>query len=440
MASLLGRKMRKRLATTVFLFQLIFAQWVKSYPSRSCEQLEQEIVELVSVGALSSARLLALTSLSQAPECKHDIITAYVKTANEKLQDEHYLSYVYGAFHPATSKRPVARPDRGDCLYGHDDLLRAADEWDECCSILPGAEEQTVDLFGMSLDDKKSCITSNRCCELFVGSSSYLRLPALHEPALRVRVRSKNDNFQVLELEQDGFLRPFDKAGILWPSGYLMAQCVADPIRCGAPELQRALESSSSSGRPEAIELGAGVGAPSIALALYLQNNHYGPNNNGKAFVVATDLAPHAMALATVNAKANLAHTHVALARVNHTDIAALEAVKSKFSLDKQEVRGFAVVMGSSLESLFEATEDPQSRIWTILDVLLDHTNPHSIAVLTHTTTDPLQAPVDGSFRLLRKVSGSVFGMQARAGNASCFEISLFQRSKGTLKHHHEDL
>ena len=418
--------MWKRLAS-VFFFLLIFAQWVKSYPS--CEQLEQEIVELVSVGALSSARLLALTSLSQAPECKHDIIAAYVETANAKLQDEGFLSYVDGAFHPATSKRPVARLDREDCLYGHDDLSRAAEEWDKCCSILPGSEEKTLGLFGLSMDDSNACTTLNRCCELFVGSSSYLRLPALHEPALRVRVAS-NDDFKVLELEQDSFLRPFDNAGVLWPSGYLMTQCVADPIRC-APELHRALESSSS-GRPEAIELGTGVGAPSIALALYLKKQ-YGPDN-GKAVVVATDVAPHAMALATANAKANLAR--VAVSRVNHTDISSLEAVKSKFSLDK---RGFAVVMGSSLESLFGETEDPQSRLWKILDVLLDPYNPHAIAVLTHTTTDPLQAPVDGSFRLLRQVSGSVFGMQSRAGDTSCFEISVFQRSpETTLKH--EDL
>ena len=425
----LGRKMWKRLAT-VFFFQLILAHWVKSYPR--CEQLEQEIVELVSIGALSSARLLALASLSQAPKCKDDIITAYVETANAKLQDERYLSYVDGAFHPATSKRPVARLDRDDCFYGHDDLSRAAEEWDKCCSILPGPEEQTLDLFGLSLDDSNACTALNRCCELFVGSSSYLRLPALHEPALRVRVGSI-DHFEVLELEQDSFLRPFDNAGVLWPSGYLMTQCVADPIRC-APELHRALleSSSSSSGRPEAIELGTGVGAPSIALALYLKK-HFGPDN-GKAVVVATDVAPHAMALATANAKANLAR--VAFSRINHTDISSLEAVKSKFTLGN---RGFAVVMGSSLESLFGGTEDPQSRLWKILDVLLDPSNPNAIAVLTHTTTDPLQAPVDGSFRLLRQVSGSVFGMQSRAGSTSCFEISLFQRSpEATLKH--EDL
>jgi hypothetical protein len=131
-----------------------------------------------------------------------------------------------------------------------------------------------------------------------------------------------------------------------------------------------------------------------------------------------------------------------------------LKAVKSKFSLDKR--RGFAVVMGSSLESLFEATEqDSQSnQLWTMLDVLLDpyNVNPHAIAVLTHTTTFPLQAPVDGSFRLLRQVSGSVFGMQTqtqtqttRVGNSSssssCFEISFFQRSSpSTLKQQHEDL
>ena len=54
----------------------------------------------------------------------------------------------------------------------------------------------------------------------------------------------------------------------------------------------------------------------------------------------------------------------------------------------------------------------------------------NAIAVFVHTKSDDsLRPPGDGSFMLVRKVSGDHFGMQTRTGESSDFEICVFQRS-----------
>jgi hypothetical protein len=384
--------------------------------SDSCTEYEEEIVKLVHDGALSTARWVALTSLSHAPDCEAVITKVYREAADEKLQNDVYIRHLQ-----VTSKRPRAKPDSSDCSFGDEDSKDASDQWDKCCSILPQAQE-SIGAGAVFEKDANNCWNSHRCCEFFSGSNSHLRLPALLEPALRVRIpwanHSETSKTMVLELEQDAFLRPFDPAGIFWPSGYLLTLCVANPQACQAPELVRALDSSGAA--PVAIELGIGVGAPSIALALQLQDRFF-----DAPAVVATDVAPHALALTSTNAKANGAKLLVE--RLNHTDIHSLEAIKIQHTR-----QGFAVVMGSSLQSLFQSTENPDNPLWSVLDVLMDRHNPHAIAVLVHTSSDPLQAPSNNRFTLLRRVSGDEFGMQTRSGESSDFELSFFRRSTQT--------
>ena len=72
---------------------------------------------------------------------------------------------------------------------------------------------------------------------------------------------------QLLRIEQDGFLRPFDMPTVLWPAGYLLAQWASG----GCTKVARGAK---------IIELGAGVGAASVACAL------------SGAHVLATDVAP----------------------------------------------------------------------------------------------------------------------------------------------------
>ena len=79
-----------------------------------------------------------------------------------------------------------------------------------------------------------------------------------------------------LNLEQDGYLRPFDVAGIMWPTGYMLSLCLGNIIGCPIPELhilikeyQKSFVLEEESNVDEmyqnhpllAIELGAGIGA-----------------------------------------------------------------------------------------------------------------------------------------------------------------------------------
>jgi len=89
---------------------------------------------------------------------------------------------------------------------------------------------------------------------------------------------------------------------------------------------------------------------------------------------------------------------------------------------------GFAVVIGSSLQAFFYNTDDPTAQIWRALDILLDQNNPKAVALFCHTRSEPIRPPCDGSFELVRTISGDEFNMQTRAGETSDFEISLFGR------------
>ena len=414
-----------------------FPACANSSDASICEEWQQDIRRLVSVGSLSSARWVALTSLSQARECKDVIAKTYrIETDWRFHQDEsNYLRQIEESFDPLTALKPMAQQDAADCQISTDETDKASIHWDECCSILPKldtvmSEGRKPLLFTYNLTLVKSdhplgrdaCSFRNQCCEFFSGSQSHLRLPALQEPAVRVRISVGTDvtKPKVLALEQDGFLRPFDVAGILWPSGYLLSLCVSNPIlQCQAPELQRALDSLGGTIRePGIIELGTGIGAPSISMSLYLHQDR----RLDVPAVVATDIAPQALALATVNAKAN--GVTMTIARVNHTNLDSLQSIKQTYSK-----RGFAVVLGSSLQSLFLDTEDPDGQLWKVLGILLADDNPFAIAVLVHTRSEPLQEPRDQSFKLVRKISGDHFGMKTRSGDVSDFEICLFQRN-----------
>lgn len=45
-------------------------------------------------------------------------------------------------------------------------------------------------------------------------------------------MQSDEGNRRTYNVQQDGFLRRFDPAGILWPTGYFLTLCVSAPNRC----------------------------------------------------------------------------------------------------------------------------------------------------------------------------------------------------------------
>jgi hypothetical protein len=392
-----------------------------------CSTLITEMQELVRAGALSAARHVALSSLFEHPLCKDKVIQTYVRTADSMLANDktEFLRRVAHSF-DASHQRPPAKPDTHNCGQQSNSLDKfTSEEWDKCCSILPQTNDNqqssslSFDTISISQEDD-AC--SHVCCEFSKDSPTYTRLPALFEPAIRLRINSD----LVMELEQESFLRPYDPAGILWPGGYLLSLCVADPETCDIEDhIARTL--SSAFGESAIVELGAGIAAPSIALSLYIQ--HYLGDSIQNFTSIATDSALHALPLIITNAKANNAH-HVFAKLANFTDRTSLIELTLGFPAQKT---GFDVVLGSSLQSLFRQTADPESQLWSTLETLMNPSNPNAIAIFVHTTVDPLQPPSNGSFRLLERISGERFGMRNRnvidGSPSSDFEVTVFARA-----------
>jgi hypothetical protein len=447
-----------------------------------CTPLETNIVaeirQLVQSGQLSTARWVALQHLNEhhstgGSELRKSLSSAFVDAFDHAITSQgrkDYFDKLYGALQQEKStnssvgsRRNLAKRDNvPDCVpavpFGSDDPTLA---WDECCSILPqqrsNAEgnQKTANsksLSGMMLGDgvldshaldDDGCDTPNPCCNFFVGSSSHLRLPALHEPALAVRLMASDEQRITLDLEQDGHLRLFDVAGILWPSGYLLALCMSNPTDCGiqgvldrAWSRQYQILSNEPRSRPFAIELGAGIGAASISLALYLQQYEESERSHRQQHtspaVVATDVAPYSLALTISNAWHNDAN--LAIDFLNNTNISSVEEAREKhFPTTNGTGKvskhcGFAIVMGSSLQLFFQDSDNPSSNLWKTLDILLDQNNPHAVAIFVHVRSYPLLPPSDGSFELIEQLSGDRFGMQTRTGDSSDFEIFVFRR------------
>lgn len=358
------------------------------------------ISDAISSKDLSKARYLALESLKR--RCS--------EAALSELYQEKADQILGGELFHQTSIRVQAPADEIGCWTFSPGNMEL---WDECCSEISAAQDDDHSSFlGNAATSKDECYRhgSRTCCDFYEGSSSYLRLPALRELALRVRLQTddgREESYNI-ELEQDGFLRRFDAAGILWPTGYLLALCVAAPRRCGAPELY-------NEGFRAAVEIGAGIGAPSLALALFLERQ-----GKSHPVVVAADKARQALALAASNAHAANVSSVVTTYELDHYNKTAVENLVRTYG------GGFSIVLGSSLQALFdESTQDGNHHLWALLDMLASE---DSIVLLAH-TIHSLQAPVeDGMFERIRVISGDQLGMKTRWGKSSDFEISMFRR------------
>ena len=431
---------------TVAVSILLLLLLCYSTPSTGADPCHDEaVVEAIRNGDFSAARYYAHQSHSASSTCTSStssLSQLYICEADNFLKHNNPNHN-----HLPISKRKKLRleshVDRPDCwnLNFNGDKIAMHTWWDRCCSQLflfqSGKNKHDNSSvrhpFNTERDHSSRCQRSDGsrlCCELSRGSSTYLHLPLLNELAVRLRVETDiigttyggpARRVETYNLEQDGFLRKYDVAGILWPTGYLLGLCVAGPDFCGVPEIHHAIEASATtddigtniaaaSSRALAVELGAGIGVPSIVLARSLGIS-----------VVATDQAPHALALTSANSQAANASVQTALLdHFNATDVVRF--------LEELASPGFAVVLGSSLQAMFDvSTEDPEHQLWKTLELLLDPANPHAVALLAH-SIKTLQPPRDGGFRHVRTISGNLFGMKTRYGKESDFEISVFQR------------
>ena len=314
--------------------------------------------------------------------------------------------------------------------------------WNDCCSF-----------FHLSTTNEKfSCydtINDNDnmklCCEISQTNDNHLILPALREPMVTIHLPIFEDNinngnntrYETMYIEQEGSLRMFDVSGVLWPAGYLLGSCLSNPLFCGIPKALDAMMLSSGHRQPIAIELGAGVGFPSLAFAKAIRYHRERNNTSNDAevcddesdknsmpFVVATDVSNSSVALIASNARINGVSSNVPPMRLNHTDTSEL------LHLTQQFVNGFDVIIASSLQSLFDNTSRDDALLWQVLDALLSKDNDDAIIVLSHVKTgdERIQLPTVSVFECIRRISGDHFGMKTRDGLNSEFELVVVRR------------
>lgn len=264
----------------LFLYDLHLFSFALPLTSNNCRKsFEEELRSLVDSGQLSLARKKALEELTGGTaydfgKCtRSDIQKIYVDQFQQSYDNggQNYLNKIkFASASVKDNERIVkAKDDDQNCTTESYDwkFVDPIEIWDENCSVLP--VEHTAK---PKKESFRKLSAQNHCCDFTPESSwTYLRLPVIHEPAVRLRIPYRTDistsSFVSLDLEQDGYLRPFDVAGILWPTGYLLCLCFADLNGCPIPEIQDLIAhyqnafANNGSRLPFALELGSGIGA-----------------------------------------------------------------------------------------------------------------------------------------------------------------------------------
>jgi hypothetical protein len=306
------------------------------------------------------------------------------------------------------------------------------DRWNDCCSFFRPPSS------AYACYDTKQSEDVAYGCEIFEASDNHLILPALREPEVNVILRFRDDRSERIDIEQEGSLRMFDVSGVLWPAGYLLGLCLSDPIACGVPEVLDAIISNELNGhRSLAVELGAGVGFPSIAFSKVLRYHKQDDSNHTEVcdqshnspLIVALDVSNSSVSLITTNARKNGVGRNVIALRVNQSDMTALSRLSQQFTSSD----GFDVVIGSSLQALFDGTSRQNASLWQTLDVLLSRKNGNAIVVLSHVKTgdERIELPPKSDFECVRRVSGDHFKMKTRDDHSSDFELVILRRVGG---------
>lgn len=242
---------------------------------------------LIESGKLTSARRKALEELQNpSPNRfeKDEIAKRYVEIFQNSYDagGDEYLQKIRNSLNEPTLR---AKDDSPNCVRTHSDwdISDPYELWDKSCSLLPHPVDGATIDSSSRLNSFSSSLFQEQCCVFTQGSWTYLRLPAIFEPAIQVGIRqsydidisNRNSSVTFLNLEQDGYLRPYDVAGILWPTGYMLGLCLGNIRGCPIPELHdliRDYQTNFVTGQtshpneilqnyPLALELGTGIGA-----------------------------------------------------------------------------------------------------------------------------------------------------------------------------------
>ena len=431
------------------------------------------IKHLISSGSLSKARKVAYECLylirsSDDSVKRYDddnidyvqhcclsedkVIQAYKSSSNAFYNNEHFLDLIENGYQQYDDGIvDNSSSSSSDCWNGHNDIQEtksisfgvmeekdhntspgsaAIERWIECCSYFRSCntDKQSSSCFDKANESRYLC------CDLAEGLDNHLILPALREPTINVRVNTyKEDKSEVISIEQEGSLRQFDVSGVLWPAGYLLGLCLSNPIECGMPEILDAIDGGR---RPFAVELGCGVGFPSIVFAKFVQQYQNSTevcddSNTISPIIVSTDTSNISLALTKTNAQANDVGELVITNNANHSDLESLATLRERVTIGEDIHTEFDIVIGSSLQSLFDGLLQQTATLWQSLDILLSN-NKDAVVVLSHVRSgnEQIVLPPESEriFEIIRRVSGDKFRMYTRDGSSSDFELVLLRR------------
>ena len=180
--------------------------------------------DVPALGFLTAARSAPPAPPSFDDDCGRQCARAWSSAIEELFAQPDHLRRIR-----RTHRRHFRRlgslwaPRLTDCFAGG----ARAEGWEACCSTLRPLERPPRKSAGGG-----GCATHDpACCAMGNMSRAFLRLPALRELAVQVRLPTG----QLLRIEQDGLLRPFDLPTVLWPAGYLLALWAASAASGCAP-------------------------------------------------------------------------------------------------------------------------------------------------------------------------------------------------------------
>ena len=399
---------------------------------------------LVQNGRTTKARLIAnecllllsntiytpqFSSLLKCCSSSSGIIIETYQTSKKKLyENENYLQTISDNLNKEGSSATLHSSQVPNCV--HSDVSTTEieanpfapkthgssiiEQWNACCSYWHWSDSSA-----------SKCIDSDFCCEIVEGTDHHLILPAVREPNVTIRMQNRTE---VIEIEQDGLLLLYDVSGVLWPAGYLLGLCLHNPLRCAVEEI---LDAMSNAKRPHVLELGTGVGFAAIALSKTARRHSISP------VVIATDVSKSALDLTVTNAYRNEVEDMLVATELDYNDVDALMELKNTINLScdntsKPEQQGFDIIIGSSLQSLFDGTQDMNAPLWFTLDTLLSRNNPSATVILAHVRSgsERIKVPEETiPFELVRRIPGDKFNMKTRDGNKSDFEIVVLSEA-----------
>ncbi|KAL7475199.1 hypothetical protein ACHAW6_001126 [Cyclotella cf. meneghiniana] len=467
-------------AVGVFAFQDVVGN---IHPISDDKSIIQDIHSLVQTGQLSRARRVANECLSlslgnvsgrqvissSVGHCppSDEILQAFKFSTSLFYQKENFLDLVIDSQRNSfdfDKDRRVATLQSSVCWdgkvsdssyspvsFGTSQGSMSIQRWNDCCSFYRDRQNKR----SKCVDPAEN--TSYLCCEFSSGSENHLVLPALKEPFVTIRVEKSTESKpkeviqQMIRIEQEGQLALYDVSGVLWPAGYLLGLCLYDPVTCGVPEIINITRYSveTNAGLTFALELGAGVGFPSIAFAKYMSHHLSSPNvsvgespnaclaREQTPVVVATDSSRSSLGLIAGNSYHNNVGHLLDFFEVDHMNP---ESISNLLERIYPSGGGFDLIFGSSLQGFFDESSRPDAVIWRSLDLLLSKTNSDAIVLLSHVRSGDerievpncteLKGHASNLFEIVRRISGDVFQMRTRDGLTSDFEIVVIRRQK----------